>query len=111
VELIAHNFECFPTNSIAYRELCPLLLTCTEVRFPYSIGDNNSNQFTFEFDDRLKAQLMTSGAVETQLEMPLEIKKEYDFAFSFAGKLVVVEVEKANREKILYDYLRSFICI
>ena len=48
---------------------------------------------------------MTSGAVETKLEM-VEIKKEYDFAFSFAGKLIVVEVEKANREKILYDYLK-----
>lgn len=106
MELIAQNFECFPTDSGAYRELRPLLLSCTEVRFPYSIGDTNSNQFTFGFDDRLKAQLITCGAVETQFEMPAEIKKEYDFAFSFAGRLVVVEVEKANREKILYDYLK-----
>lgn len=106
MELIARNFELFPKNTTAYRELCPLLLACKEVRFPYSIGETNSNQFTFGFDDKLKTQLIACGAVETQLEMPAEIKKEYDFAFLFAGRLVVVEVEKANREKILYDYLK-----
>lgn len=106
MDLIARHFELFPKDSTAYRELRPLLVACKEVRFPYSIGDRNSNQFTLEFDDKLKAQLITCGAVEAQFEMPAEIKKEYDFAFSFAGKLVVVEVEKANREKILYDYLK-----
>lgn len=49
---------------------------------------------------------MSEGALETSLGLPREIAKDFDFVFSFASKRVVVEVEKANREKILYDFLK-----
>jgi len=101
MELIARNFDCFPKDSSAYRELCPLLVECKEVRFPYSIGETNSNQFTFGFDDKLKAQLITCGAVEAQLKLWPEVKKEYDFAFSFAGKLVVVASVRTQNRPIM----------
>ena len=67
MELIARNFECFPPTSSAYRELCPLLNQCEEVRFPYSIGESNSNQFTYDFDAHLKAKLLSCGASESKL--------------------------------------------
>jgi hypothetical protein len=106
MELIACNFEFFPQGSKVNEFLRPLLDGCVEIRFPYSIGERNSNQFTFDFDSRLKANLLASGGQLTQLTLPKSILKEYDFSFSFNGKVVVVEVEKANREKILYDFLK-----
>jgi len=106
MELIARNFEFFPQDSAAYEVLRPILGGCKEVRFTYSIGERNNNQFTFEFDSKLKEKLLECGGQPAQLELPPEILKEYDFAFSFGGKLVVVEVEKANRDKILYDFLK-----
>lgn len=106
MELIACNFEFFPQGSKVYEFLGPLLDGCVEIRFPYSIGERNSNQFTFDFDSKLKANLLASGGQLTQLTLPKAILKEYDFSFSFNGKIVVVEVEKANREKILYDFLK-----
>jgi hypothetical protein len=106
MELIARNFECFPTESSAYLELCSLLKQCEELRFPFTIGETNSNQFTFSFDAHLKVNLLSHGALEAELTLPREFVKEYDFVFSFMGKRVVVEVEKANWEKILYDFLK-----
>lgn len=105
MELLACNFEFFPQGSV--HEFVRLLLDgCVEIRFPYSIGESNSNQFTFDFDSKLKDKLLESGGQLTQLSLPKGILKEYDFSFSFKGKSVVVEVEKANREKILYDFLK-----
>jgi hypothetical protein len=106
MELVACNFEVFPQNSLTHEFLRPMLNQCTEVRFPYSIGERNSNQFTFDFDSKLKSQLILGGGSEAHLKLPPTIVKEYDFVLSFAGKLIVVEVEKANREKILYDFLK-----
>ncbi|SRR6266540_3323192 len=106
MDLIACNFEFFPVNSVVRELLHPVLSLCTEVRFPYSIGERNSNQFTFEFDSKLEEKLLECGGASATLNLPPEILKEYDFTFSFGGKTVVVEVEKANRDKILYDFLK-----
>ncbi|MGH9871670.1 MAG: hypothetical protein ACRD9S_04280 [Pyrinomonadaceae bacterium] len=106
MELIACNFEFFPLESQVLRILRPVLSGCTEVRFPYSIGERNNNQFTFNFDSKLQERLIQSGARPAKLDLPPDVLKEYDFSFSFDSKLVVVEVEKANREKILYDFLK-----
>jgi len=106
MELIACNFEFFPQVSKVYEFLHPLLDGCVEIRFPYSIGKRNSNQFTFDFDSQLQANLLASGGQLIQLALPKTIRKKCDFSFSFGGKVVVVEVEKANREKILYDLLK-----
>ena len=55
---------------------------------------------------KLRANLLAGGGQLTQLTLPKSILKEFDFSFSFRKKVVVVEVEKANREKILYDFLK-----
>lgn len=109
MELIARNFSWYPDTSLACQTLSPLLSKLGEVRFPYAIGERNSNQFTFKFDSCLKARLLAIGAVETKLVLPKEIKKEQDFVFSFGSKKIVVEVEKSNREKILYDFMKFHI--
>ena len=106
MELIACNFEFFPPGSKINEFLRPLLDACVEIRFPYSIGERNSNQFTLDFDSKLKANILASGSQLTQLTLPKAIQKELDFSFTFRGKVVVVEVEKANREKIPYDFLK-----
>lgn len=108
-ELIARNFSLYPQNSLAYETLSPLLSQLGDVKFPYSIGENNSNQFTFKLDAYLKARILARGAIETELVLPKEIKREYDFVFSFAHHKTVVEVEKSNDEKILYDFMKFHI--
>lgn len=110
MELIACNFEFFPVDSAVRELLDPVLNRCTEVRFPYSIGERNSNQFTFDFDSKLKEKLLECGGTPAALDLPPEILKEYDFTFSFGGKMVVVEVEKANRDRFSTIFLSS-ICI
>jgi len=109
MELIARNFLWYPETSLACQTLSPLLSQLGEVRFPYAIGERNSNQFTFNFDPYLKAALLARGSVETKLVLPKEVKKENDFVFFFAGKKIVVEVEKSNRGKILYDFMKFHI--
>ena len=109
MELIARNFFCYPETSLACQTLSPLLSQLGEVQFPYAIGERNSNQFKFNLDPCLKARLLERGAVDTKLVLPKEVKKEADFVFSFAGKKIVVEVEKSNREKILYDFMKFHI--
>lgn len=109
MELIARNFFWYPETSLACQALSPLLIQLGEVRFPYAIGERNSNQFTFNLDSYLKTRLLARGAVETELVLPKEIKKEKDFVFSFAGKKIVVEVEKSDRGKILYDFMKFHI--
>ena len=109
MELIARNFFWYPKTSLACQTLSPLLIQLGEVRFPYAIGERNSNQFTFNLDPYLKARLLARGAVETELVFPEEVKKEEDFVFSFVGKKIVVEVEKSDRGKILYDFLKFHI--
>lgn len=106
MELIARRFEAYPATSSAFGALRPLLERCDEVRFSGRIGEKNNNQITLDFDDRLRDTFCGYGAIETELSLPDGVAKEYDFAFDFAGHRVAVEVEKANREKILYDILK-----
>lgn len=106
MDLIARRFEVYPATSSAFGALRPLLERCDEVRFSGRIGEKNNNQITLDFDDRLRDTFCGYGAIETELSLPDGVAKEYDFAFDFAGHRVAVEVEKANREKILYDILK-----
>jgi hypothetical protein len=106
MDLIASRFETYPATSSAFGALRPLLNRCDEVRFSGRIGEKNNNQITLDFDDRLRDVLCGLGATEAELSLPEGVAKEYDFAFDFAGHRVAVEVEKANREKILYDILK-----
>jgi hypothetical protein len=43
------------------------------------------------------------------LPLPPGVPQELDFSFSFGGRTVAVEIEKANREKILRDFLKCHI--
>ena len=106
MDLIARQFEAYPATSSAFGALRPLLDRCNEVRFSGRIGEKNSNQFMLDFDDRLRDAFCEYGATETELSLPNGVAKEYDFAFDFADHRVAVEVEKTNKEKILYDILK-----
>ncbi len=106
MDLIARSFEAYPTKSSAFAAMRPLLERCDEVCFSGRIGEKNSNQITLDFDHRLRDALCSFGAVEAELTLPDKVDKQYDFAFDFEGHRVAVEVEKANREKILYDILK-----
>lgn len=109
MELVARNFECFPADSPAERLLGPLIDSLDELCFPVTVGQRNSNQFHYGFDSQLEAGLLARGAMPARLKLPRTIKQKYDFAFSCDGKQVVVEVEKANWEKILRDLLKFHI--
>lgn len=106
MDLIARKFEAYPETSSAFGALRPFLELCDELRFSGRIGKKNNNQITTDFDDRLRDAFCDNGATEAELSLPDGVAKEYDFAFDFEGNRVVVEVEKANREKILYDILK-----
>jgi hypothetical protein len=106
MELIARNFECFPGESFACQKLGTLIAQIGEVRFPVSVGERNSNQLTYDFDPCLQSRLLACGSIAARLDLPVRIKQKYDFAFTFSGSRVVVEVEKANWEKILRDLLK-----
>jgi hypothetical protein len=106
MKLIARNFDWYPRGSPAAIALSPTLKRCSEVRFPFRIGERNSNQFTFDFDTHLEAHVMRCGGESIKFSLPKSIKRAFDFVFTFKGKLVAAEVEKANKDKILYDFLK-----
>ena len=109
MEFIARKFSWHPVNSPASNVLSPLLSKLGEIRFPYSIGTKNGSQFTFDLDPYLKNRIMQLGGAEIPFPLPAEVKKKLDFAFLFGGKTIVVEVEKSNDEKILYDFMKFHI--
>ncbi len=105
----ASGFEfCLP-DSEAGRHLTPLFSKMNRVDFQFHVADPtvNQGQMTADFDDALKRSLLAAGADHCHLPLPREIPQELDFAFSYNGKAVAVEIEKANREKILRDLLKS----
>lgn len=105
----ATNFEfCDPDNP-AGKHLIPLFAKMERVDFQFHVADPsvNQGQMTADFDERLESALLTAGAERFHLKLHRDIPQELDFAFSFQGKTVAVEIEKANREKILRDLLKS----
>jgi hypothetical protein len=59
-----------------------------------------------DFDDAFEKAIYSAGGSSAKIRLPLEIPQELDFAFTFDGCVVAVEIEKANREKILRDILK-----
>ena len=49
---------------------------------------------------------VADGRSPFELHLPPNVPQELDFAFAFGGRSVAVEIEKANREKILRDILK-----
>jgi hypothetical protein len=109
MELVARHFECYPNNSQAHRKLGALIEQIGEVTFPVSVGDRNSNQLTYDFDNQLLVRLVACGVQEATLNLPSTTRFKCDFAFTYENSRVVVEVEKANWEKILRDLLKIHI--
>jgi hypothetical protein len=104
----ASGFELFPETGEVFDHLSPLVTQMQRVEFVLCVADPNVNngQMVSNFDAQLEHALSASGGLRHHLELPLSIPQELDFAFSDAGKSVAVEIEKANREKILRDILK-----
>ena len=70
---------------------------------------SNNYQLSSLFDDALQKKAPSVGLVPGTLKLPQHIAKEYDAVFRTEYGTVVVEVEKANWEKFLYDMLKAHI--
>jgi hypothetical protein len=77
-------------------------LTCSSPR--------NSYQKDSSLDSDIKKYLLDNGNKLINPNFPqCPINIAYDFALRIGDKNVVFEIEKANKEKILYDYLKAHI--
>ncbi|GEP45869.1 hypothetical protein [Brevifollis gellanilyticus] len=109
MNLIAQDFIVYPDDTPLSKTLRPLFAAANGFSFPIVIEEKNSNQFTFDFDQTLAKQLALHRAAPTTLSLPKEVRKELDFAFTYEGNIVAVEVEKSNSDKILYDFMKFHI--
>ncbi len=107
----AANFELHPKEGEAARHLAPLVNGLGRIDFAFRVDDPtvNQGQMDSDFDARLEAALRSRGATPMNLALPVGVPQESDFAFTFGGRTVAVEIEKANREKILRDFLKCHI--
>lgn len=105
----ATDFECYPQSGKAFQQLTPLLSRLEKVDFQLTVLDPsvNQGQISSDFDAKFEEVLLKSGAKQSNFSLPAKIPQRFDFAFSFDGLEVAVEVEKANREKILRDILKA----
>jgi len=104
----ATDFELFPATGEAFEHLSPLVSLIQRVEFVLRVADPtmNQGQMVSDFDTLLEHAITASGGHEHHLAVPHGVPQELDFAFSYEGKSVAVEIEKANREKILRDILK-----
>jgi hypothetical protein len=107
----ATNFELHPRDGEAAQSLSPLLNGLGRIDFAFTVADAsvNQGQTACDFDCALERALLARGATTFTLPLPRSVPQELDFAFSFLGRTVAVEIEKANREKILRDILKCHI--
>jgi hypothetical protein len=107
----ADNFELYPKEGEAARHLAPLFSGLSRVDFSFCVFDPNVNQgqMASNFDGALESALRAGGTTPFKLPLPPGVPQELDFAFSLDGRTVAMEIEKANREKILRDFLKCHI--
>ncbi|HQO64441.1 MAG TPA: hypothetical protein PK528_12590 [Syntrophorhabdus sp.] len=107
----ATNFEFYPQNGDVAQYLAPLLNNLGKINFEFRINDpkKNRGQMKSNFDSKLKEAFQSRGATLYNLALPADVPQELDFTFKFLERIVAVEIEKANREKILRDILKSHI--
>ncbi len=107
----ADNFEIYPKDGEAARHLAPLFGGLSRIDFSLSVDDPkvNQGQLASSFDTALETALRAGGTTPFKLPLPPDVPQELDFAFAFGGRTVAVEIEKANREKILRDFLKCHI--
>ncbi len=106
--MYASQFELHPKEGEAHTQLAPILGGLERVDFQFQVVDpaTNQGQLAPDFDAALERRLVHLGATHLDFELPHEIPQKLDFAFGYKGHKVAVEVEKANREKILRDLLK-----
>jgi hypothetical protein len=104
----ASDFKAFPKSGQAFDALVPLLIEVAKVDFTFQVDNPKANQaqLSSDFDTQFEKSLLANGAETCSLPLPPEIPQELDFAFTFSGHKVAVEIEKSNREKILRDFLK-----
>jgi hypothetical protein len=104
----AENFEAYPQQGTAYECLSTLLVQLKRVEFVLRVADPSANQGQMEsnLDESLENSILALGASPVDLTLPAQVPQELDFTFKYAGRTIAVEMEKANREKILRDILK-----
>jgi hypothetical protein len=104
----ATGFQLHPTTGVASQHLSPLFSQLTRVEYLLRVPNVavNQGQMLSDFDSRLESVLQTLGGAPHSFRPPPEIRQQFDFAFTFDGRSVAVEIEKSNREKILRDILK-----
>lgn len=107
----ATNFELHPKEGEAARHLALLVSGLGRIDFEFRVNDPtvNQGQMHSDFDAKLEAALLSHDGMTSNLDLPEGIPQKFDFAFTFGGRSVAVEIEKANREKILRDILKCHI--
>lgn len=108
----ADGFELYPATGAASKSLAPLIGKLGKVAFNLNVKSAaNQGQLESDFDEKLENHFLGAGCSTAPSGFvsgirKLGIRQQLDFAFSWEGKTVAVEVEKANREKILRDVLK-----
>ena len=107
----ATNFELHPKDGVAARHLSLLYGELGRIDFAFRVDDPtvNQGQMDSDFDTKLESALRERGTMPFRLALPAGVPQELDFSFTFGGRAVAVEIEKANREKILRDILKCHI--
>jgi len=105
-KLVATNWTFHPTDNLAATVLSPILSKLPQIEFDITIGDRNSNSISSNLDEKIKNTFLSHGAVDDQISLIDDLSKEYDFVVSYNGFKIVAEIEKTNREKIMYDFLK-----
>ena len=102
------KFELYPEEGAAYEALSFHLLDLDPIDFTFTVNDPHTNQgqLSCDFDKRLEEAILERGALRRHLNLSA-FGQQLDFAFEIGGEVVAVEVEKANREKILRDILKA----
>jgi hypothetical protein len=102
------NFETYPKEGVAHEFLSPLLGQLKRVDFILRVADPliNQGQMDSNLDESLKNSILALGPTFVDLPVPTAVPQELDFAFKYAERTIAVEIEKANREKILRDILK-----
>jgi hypothetical protein len=72
-------------------------------------GASNSYQLKSTLDLAIQQTMISKGATRFTFQPACSVRIDSDFALSIGREKVVFEVEKANREKLLYDFLKMHI--
>jgi hypothetical protein len=107
----ADDFGIHPLDGEAARHLEAVLTGLSRIDFTFTVADAsvNQGQTACDLDCALEKALRARGAKPHHLSLPPNVPQELDFSFTFKGRTVAVEIEKANREKILRDILKCHI--